>query len=326
MSDFQNMLKEILKLPHGTVLDDAIFKTFRYQYENVPIYHNYCTQIGVTNPSNIQAIPFLPISFFKTHDVIANDCQAQKTFMSSGTSNIGRSRHLVAKLSLYEMSFLAGFEQFFGHPQDCVILGLLPNYLAQGNASLIYMVQQLIENSHSKLSGFFLNDFNLLIKTIQLAKNQNKKIILFGVTYALLDLADLEIDLSGIYIIETGGMKGRRQEMVKEEMHAILKNKLKVNQIYSEYGMTELLSQAYSIKNGIFQTSKGMKILIRDTTDPLSYVANGKTGCVNVIDLFNVYSCSFIATQDLGKIVDNGFQIIGRFDQSEIRGCNLLVN
>lgn len=326
MDDFSNMLTKILDFPSETMIDDFIFELFQFQFQHVAVYQEYCNSIQRTTPSSILEIPFLPIEFFKTRDVIVNNTKAEKIFMSSGTSKTGRSRHLVKDLSLYELSFLSGFKDFFGNPKEMVILGLLPNYLEQGDSSLVYMVQKLIDESNNELSGFFLDDFSGLLKNIEQAKQKNKKIVLFGVSYALLDLADKNVDLSNVIVIETGGMKGRRKEMVKEKLHQELKNKLHLTNIHSEYGMSELLSQAYSMKNGVFKPSKGMKILIRDTTDPFSYLPNGMTGGINVIDLFNCYSCSFIATQDLGKIVQDGFEIMGRFDQSEIRGCNLLVN
>jgi hypothetical protein len=226
---------------------------------------------------------------------------------------------------MYRRSFLKNFIQEFGSIEDLTILALLPNYLEQGDSSLVYMVQTLIAESKNELSGFVLNDHEELLNRIKISSTQNKRTILIGVSYALLDLAEAKPDLSGTVIIETGGMKGRRKEMTKAELHEALKQAFGTASIHSEYGMTELLSQAYSHSNGIFHTPEWMRILIRDTNDPLTLLPDGKTGGVNVIDLANIYSCPFIATQDLGRITPDGFEILGRFDLADIRGCNLLV-
>jgi hypothetical protein len=256
------------------------------------------------------------------------DQEAKKSdlhFQSSGTGNTGRSQHFVADKQWYEDSFLLGFTHFFGPIQDYVVLALLPNYLEQGDSSLVYMVNGLIQQSGQDLSGFLLNEPSSLVERYQAAISQGKKVIIFGVSYALLDLAELNIDLSQAIIIETGGMKGRRKELTKAELHVELIKGLGVDHVRSEYGMTEILSQGYSMKDGKFQVVPWMKILIRDPYDPFELFPNNRTGGINVIDLANQHSCAFIQTQDLGRIEGDGFYLEGRFDDADIRGCNLLV-
>jgi hypothetical protein len=236
-----------------------------------------------------------------------------------------RSKHAVQKAEMYERSFNAIYNEYIGNPKDQVILALLPNYIEQGNSSLVYMVDHLIKETKSPLSGFYLSEYNQLVSNYKQAISDGKKVVVFGVSYALLDLADAKIDLSQAQIIETGGMKGRRKEMTKEELHDSLKKGLGCDFISSEYGMTELFSQSYSNKNGVFSIPTWMDIKIRQTNDPFQYVKEGKTGGINVIDLANLYSCSFIATQDLGKRIGNQFQLMGRFDNADLRGCNMMV-
>ena len=247
-------------------------------------------------------------------------------FLSSGTGLIGRSKHLVSDVSIYEQSFRKAYELQFGDPKKQVILALLPNYIEQGNSSLVFMVNDLINRSENELSGFLLNDFDELRERYNLALNSGKKVVIFGVSYALLDLAEQGFDLSKAIIIETGGMKGRREELSKAELHNRIKNGLGVEYVSSEYGMTELLSQAYSEKNGIFQTPPWMKVIFSDVYDPLTIVSGASSSIINVIDLANINSCSFIQTQDLGRKVENGFVLEGRLDLSDIRGCNLMVD
>ena len=297
---------------------------FQFQYSNIPVYRNYVDQLGKSVPKTLHEIPFLPISFFKTHQVIAPEMEVQRLFKSSGTGG-NRSQHFVTDESLYQCAFNQGYDKLIGNPGEQIILALLPNYLEQGESSLIYMVDHLIKRTDNSLSGFVLNDLGKLIERYKEANDQGKQVVIFGVSYALLDLCELTPDLSNAIIIETGGMKGRRKELTKSELHATLKQGLNCSSIYSEYGMTELLSQGYSKIDGVFELNRTMKILIREVNDPFSYAALNKTGGVNVIDLANLYSCSFIETQDLGKITDKGFEILGRFDNSDIRGCNLLV-
>ena len=282
--------------------------------------------MGVKSPTCLEGIPFLPISFFKSHKIVAEGFDPELIFKSSGTTNQTRSIHYIAKPDIYQKSFSRTFEELMGEIKDNVFLALLPNYIEQGNSSLVYMVDHLIKQSQNELSGFYLKDYKKLLKAISIAKERKSKVFLFGVSYALLDLAEKEIDLSDIFIIETGGMKGRRKEMIREELHEVLKKGLNVKNIYSEYGMTELLSQAYLQEDGYFKSAKWMKIMIRDVNEAFTFLPNGKTGGVNVIDLANLYSCSFIATDDLGVKNMDLFKILGRFDSSEMRGCNLLVN
>jgi len=226
---------------------------------------------------------------------------------------------------MYIKAFNLGYDEIIGYPENQVILALLPNYQEQGESSLIYMVDHLIKRTNNKLSGYFLSNFEDLIQAYNNAISQGKDVVIFGVSYALLDLTELNPDLSKARIIETGGMKGRRKELTKQELHSALKKGLNTDFISSEYGMTELLSQAYSIDRGIFKASPTMRVLIREVNDPFNYVEEGKTGGINVIDLANINSCSFISTQDLGRIVPEGFELMGRFDNSDIRGCNLLI-
>ena len=317
------------------IFEEACLSIFNYQYENIDIYHQFVDYLNI-NPkkiSKITEIPFLPIEMFKHHTILDRNRQTDAYFQSSGTTNIQTlSRHWIADFELYQQSILHCFQQFIGHPKDYIFLGLLPNYLERQNSSLIYMVDFLMNKSSQKENGYFLYNHPELL---ELLKNlNNRKIILFGVSFALLDFIDFCEANGGFYsaqnsnliIIETGGMKGRKEEMTKDELLKILRNGFLTDKIYSEYSMTELLSQAYSLGNNIYQSPNWLRIMIRNLEDPFSYVEKGKTGAVNIIDLANRYSCSFIATQDLGKSFDNHqFQILGRIDHSDIRGCSLLV-
>lgn len=305
--------------------EQVALNVFRYQLEHNEIYRAFAENIGRTSAARLEDIPFLPIEFFKSHRVFSGKGKEEVIFKSSGTTASTRSIHYVKDTSLYERSFRKTYEQFIGPPSEQVILALLPNYLEQGESSLIYMVNDLIKATGNELSGFILGNDSELKSRYEQALRTGKKVVIFGVSYALIDLAEEEIDLSQALIIETGGMKGRRKEITKEELHDIIIQGTGVSYVSSEYGMTELLSQAYSDKNGIFHCPNFMKVLIRDVNDPFSYVEENKTGGINVIDLVNLNSCSFIATQDLGKLSDDGFSIMGRFDHSDIRGCNLLV-
>tara|TARA_B100000508_G_scaffold137355_1_gene131601 strand:+ start:120170 stop:121216 length:1047 start_codon:yes stop_codon:yes gene_type:complete len=300
--------------------------TFKYQYDRVKVYREYCDHLKVSAPRSIEEIPFLPIRFFKSHKVVEYDNQFEKIFKSSGTTGSVRSHHYVSDLRLYERSFTQAFKKLVSDPKGAVIIALLPNYIEQGDSSLIYMVDHLIKDTKDERSGFYLEDIDQFENVFQGLKSSNKTIILIGVSFALLRLAEKGIDLKGTTIIETGGMKGRRKEIIREELHEILKAGLNVDSIFSEYGMTELLSQAYTDGSSFFHSPEWMKVLIRDVNDPLTYLPEGRTGGVNIIDLANIHSCSFIATDDLGVKKDEKFKILGRFDQSDIRGCNLLVN
>lgn len=321
---FQSKIFNILT---ESEFQDLALEIFHFQKSNCSVYGEYLRLLGRENPKSIEEIPFLPIQFFKTHDVLSKTKTGNETlFLSSGTGLIGRSKHLVSDVSIYEQSFRSAYELQFGDPKNQVILALLPNYIEQGNSSLVYMVNDLINRSENELSGFLLNDFDEIRQRYTLALHTGKKVVIFGVSYALLDLAEQGFDLSEAIIIETGGMKGRREELSKTELHERIKNGLRVEYVSSEYGMTELLSQAYSEKNGVFQTPPWMKVIFSDVYDPLTIVSGASSSIINVIDLANVISCSFIQTQDLGRKVDNGFVLDGRLDLSDIRGCNLMVD
>lgn len=321
--------QDIFTISSHKQFEKIALKVFRFQYENNSVYQEFCDFLNtdVQKVKSLQQIPFLPIQFFKSHNVVSNTDEIQETFTSSGTTGMLTSKHLVTDVSLYEQSYRNAFSEFYGNIEDYVVLALLPSYLERSGSSLIYMVKDLIEGSNNENSGFYLHNYDeLLTKLIEL-DTAGQNAILIGVTYALLDLVEQQkFELKNTIIMETGGMKGKRKEMIREELHEILCNGFGVQSIHSEYGMTELLSQAYSLGDGIFECPAWMQILIRDTEDALTYVDYGKTGGVNVIDLANINSCSFIATQDLGKkYPNNSFEILGRFDNSDIRGCNLMV-
>ena len=304
-------------------------KVFRFQYENNLIYQEFCDflKTDVQRVKSLEQIPFLPIQFFKSQKVVSNKNSIQETFTSSGTTGLMTSKHFVTDISLYEESYRKGFSQFYGNIEDYVVLALLPSYLEREGSSLIYMVEDLIQMTNNSESGFYLHNHEELIEKLVKLDNGGQNVILIGVTYALLDLIEKQtFNLKNTIIMETGGMKGKRKEMIREELHAQLCTGFGVYAIHSEYGMTELLSQAYSLGEGVFECPSWMQILVRDTEDALTFVKEGKTGAINVIDLANVNSCSFIATQDLGKKNPNTtFEVLGRFDNSDIRGCNLMV-
>ena len=321
--------EDIFAISNQKQFEKIALKVFRYQYDNNLVYQAFCDFLKTDKQKvkSLNQIPFLPIQFFKSHDVVSNSDRIQETFTSSGTTGIITSKHLVTDISLYEKSYQNGFSTFYGNIEDYVILALLPSYLEREGSSLIYMFSDLINKTKNPNSGFYLNNYTALIsKLIELDK-LGKNVILIGVTYALLDLIEIQkFNLKNTIIMETGGMKGKRRELIREELHEQLCAGFGVEAIHSEYGMTELLSQAYSLGNGIFECPSWMQILIRNPEDALTYVENGKTGGINVIDLANLNSCSFIATQDLGKkYPNNSFEVLGRFDNSDIRGCNLMV-
>lgn len=320
---------DIFTISSQKQFEKIALKVFRHQYENNKVYNNFCkllnTEVG--RVKSIQQIPFLPIQFFKSHEVVSNNDPVQATFSSSGTTGMITSKHLVTNVSIYEESYRKGFADFYGNIEDYVVLALLPSYLERDGSSLIYMVEDLIKLSNRPESGFYLHNHDELIKNLIALDNAGQNVILIGVTYALLDLIEKQkFQLKNTIIMETGGMKGKRKEMIREELHEQFCAGFGVTAIHSEYGMTELLSQAYSLGEGIFECPSWIQILLRDTEDALSYVGTGKTGGINVIDLANINSCSFIATQDLGKkYANNSFEVLGRFDNSDIRGCNLMV-
>ncbi len=302
---------------------------FKDQFNNNPVYRSFCDLLN-RHPSDVNSInniPFLPIQFFKTHRVLSSRTYIAETFTSSGTTGQITSNHFVTDIKLYEHSFRKGFDHFYGNIKDFVVLALLPSYLERDGSSLIYMVNDMIFNSKHKESGFYLDNHKDLKDILLTLESQNKKTLLIGVSFALLDFIEShKLNLKHTIIMETGGMKGRRKEIIREDLHQQLKEGFGVDVIHSEYGMTELLSQAYSKEKSRFKTPPWMKVLTRDTEDALYIQNHGKTGGINVIDLANINSCSFIATQDLGRVYpDNTFEILGRFDNSDIRGCNLMA-
>lgn len=322
-------VQDIFSINTPTQFEDVALTLFRYQFEYNAVYRSFCDLL-YKHPSEIDTIdqiPFLPINFFKTHQVITNQQPIAKTFSSSGTTASTPSKHYVSDLSIYQKSYLQGFESQYGPISDYTILALLPSYLEREGSSLIYMVDDLIKKSQQPDSGFYLDNFFALSETLQRLDQLGKKVLLIGVSFALLDLVEKHhFDLNHTIIMETGGMKGRRKEIVRAQLHQNLKKGFGVEQIHSEYGMTELLSQAYSKGEGIFETPPWMQVLIRDPEDPLTLLDQGRSGGLNIIDLANVHSCAFIATQDLGKkITHQKFTVLGRFDNADIRGCNLMA-
>ena len=320
---------DIFSIKNEKQFVDHALSTFNYQYQHIPVYREFCEFLKI-KPQAVQSlkdIPFLPIQFFKSHKIKTPNRSTDIVFTSSGTTGNQTSKHFVTNLSLYENSFRKGFEHFYGAVSDYCILALLPAYLEREGSSLIYMVEDMIKVSGHSSSGFYLNNLEELVQTLTHLEATKTKTLLIGVSFALLDLAEnFNLNLDHTLVMETGGMKGRRKEMIRQELHQILKTGLGTQLIHSEYGMTELLSQGYSKGNGLFHCPPWMRILARDTEDPFSYKSTGKTGGLNVIDLANLYSCAFIATQDLGKVYgDNSFEVLGRFDHSDIRGCNLMV-
>ena len=309
--------------------NQACLSVFQHQIKNIDVYQAFVNglKIEIQQIKHYSQIPFLPIQFFKSHAIIANQSKAEITFTSSGTTGSITSSHFVEDVSLYQKSYLKAFNLFYGDITDWCILALLPNYSEREGSSLIYMVDDLIQKTNHPKSGYFLHNHQDLQQTLLKLQSTKQKTLLVGVTYALLDFVEqYAIDFPELTVMETGGMKGKRKEMVRQELHQVLCTGFGIEKIHSEYGMTELLSQAYSKGDGVFNCPSWMKILIRDTNDPLSLIENGKTGGINVIDLANQHSCSFIATQDLGKIIaNNSFEVLGRFDNSDIRGCNLMV-
>lgn len=325
----EQLKRDIFKIQSDNEFLKYALDIFRHQAKNNPVYAKYLSLLktDIDSVKSLEQIPFLPIEFFKSQKVCSTSLKEQIIFTSSGTSGMSSSKHYVSDLSIYEDSFIKGFEQYYGAVEDYCVLALLPSYMEREGSSLIYMMEKMVEVSKHAKSGFYLYNHNELIETIAQLKKENKKILLLGVSFALLDLAEkFKVDFSDVIIMETGGMKGRRKEITREELHSILCDSFNVEKIHSEYGMTELLSQAYSKGASLFNTPAWMRILIRETTDPFSYQQQGLSGGLNIIDLANIDSCSFIETQDLGKIhADNSFEILGRFDNTDVRGCNLLV-
>lgn len=307
----------------------SALETFRYQAAENPVYHQYLELLGC-DPDGFAAIddiPFMPIGFFKNHRVVTGPGNETRIFESSGTTGAQTSKHYILNDEIYIDSLESGFRQFFGEPSDYCFLALLPSYLERQNSSLVFMLYHLIRRSHHPLSGFYLNNRKELAKNLEFLDKSGQKTMLIGITFALLDLAEqFPMPLKNTIVVETGGMKGRREELTRKELHEILKTAFRLESVCSEYGMTELLSQAWSTGKGIYHTPPWMKILIRDPYDPFRRMPHGKTGGIDIIDLANQFSCSFIQTQDLGRNHEDGsFEVLGRFDNSELRGCNLLI-
>lgn len=324
-----DFIESIFKIKSQEAFNSCAIQLFKLQSKHCLVYSEFIKKLGieVENVKTLEEIPFLPIDFFKSHKIVTGTNTYSHLFTSSGTTGLQTSSHYISDISLYEKSFLSGFNLFYGLPKEYHILALLPNYIEQGGSSLVYMVQKLIALSGSEHSNFYLHDLDTLANKLTFLDNDVKKVLLIGVSYALLDLIHINrFELKNTLIMETGGMKGKRKELVKEALHKKLQEGFGVTEIHSEYGMTELLSQAYSKEKGLFACPPWMKILIRDINDPFAYKTNGKSGGINVIDLANINSCAFIATQDLGKIYsENIFEILGRYDNSDIRGCNLMI-
>ncbi len=321
--------KDIFSISTAGEFEEKSLQVFEFQYFNNPVYKHFCDLLG-RSPAQVdklEKIPFLPIEFFKSHRITSSEASEEIIFTSSGTTGQVKSKHFVTDLAIYEESFRRAFTNFYGSVENYAVLALLPSYLERKGSSLIYMVDDLIKKSKNPASGFYLHDLEALAQKLNELEQKQQKVLLIGVSFALLDLAEkFSLNLKHTVVMETGGMKGRRKEMIRAELHEILKQGLGVENIHSEYGMTELLSQAYAVKNGIFECPPWMKLLIRDPEDALTLLPDGKSGGINVIDLANLNSCSFIATQDLGKNLGAGkTEILGRFDSSDIRGCNLMV-
>ena len=302
---------------------------FSYQYHNNMLYRRYCDALHINSSlvTGVTGIPFLPISFYKTHTIeTGSPVPSALIFESSGTTGEVASKHYVRDARVYEQSLVQGFEQFYGPVEDYAILALLPSYLERKNASLVHMAQTLMKKSGHEHNGFYINEWQVLHDKLQLLESRGQKTLLLGVTFALLDFAAaFPTPLQHTIVMETGGMKGRREEWTRQEVHAYLKSQFGLPVIHSEYGMTELLSQAYATANGIFACTNTMQVLVRDLNDPLDVSDNG-SGCLNIIDLANVHSCAFIATEDIGNVAPDGsFEVLGRMDHSALRGCSLMA-
>lgn len=328
MRSFKNFETHLWEINEKN-FDDIALELFELQASENTVYKNYLTHLGV-NPrhvNTIDKIPFLPISFFKEHQIVTGEWIPESVFSSSGTTGTTTSKHPVHSLDFYLENTKRIFELMYGPLSDFHILALLPSYQQREGSSLVAMVDYFIRESGSKLSSFFLHDFDALLSTIDEAKKSDRRTLLIGVSHALLDVAERgQFDLNQCIIMETGGMKGRRMEITRQELHSVLSDRFNVTDIHSEYGMTELLSQAYAPSKGYFKTAPGMKVLIRDINDPFEILGPNRVGGINVIDLANIRTCAFVETQDLGRMGQDGnFEVLGRIDNSDVRGCNLLV-
>lgn len=323
------MTDPVFHISTNEEFEQMALEIFREQHKYVKPYHDFIYYLGIDAGEihSTEEIPFLPVELFKYHMIIDRRKEEKILFFSSGTTGVERSKHYVADAAMYETSFTKTFQQFYGSPSDYCILALLPSYLERDGSSLVYMAESLIKKSNHEESGFYLYEYDELIDTLKRLKAEEQKALVIGVTFAFLELANnYEEDLSGFIFMETGGMKGRGKEITRQELHEILKSSFNLSSVHSEYGMTELLSQAYSSGEGKFYAPPWMKILIRDSHDPLSILPPGKTGTINIIDLANRNSCSFLATSDIGKVNEDGsFEVLGRMGASDVRGCNLLV-
>lgn len=330
MENFKSFYSRVLSLKRDE-FDHLALDIFQFQAKHNAVYSEYIQKLGINigKIKKVEEIPFLPISFFKSHRISTGNWKEHLCFKSSGTTQSGRSQHLIFDPAWYEVVSLRFFEATFGTLSDWNILALLPSYLEQGESSLVYMVGKFIEKTGSALSGFYLQNFDVLRQKIEQSLHSGRKTLLMGVSFALLDFGPCLKDLKpgkNFYLMETGGMKGRRKELIREELHELLRSYYGIEHIYSEYGMTELLSQFYSVGDGLFAIPDWTKVMVRDTNDPFHYVERGKAGGLNIIDLANLHSCCFIETKDIGRQVEeNSLEILGRFDNSDIRGCNLLL-
>jgi len=329
MNSRENLLSSIFTIRDKKEFEEISLAVFRYQASENIVFKKYLNflQKDIETINSIDNIPFLPIEIFKTEKVLSFFDSAELVFSSSATTDTVPGQHYVPDPTVYKDSFQKAFQLFYGDPQDYCILALLPSYLERSGSSLVYMMDKLIRSSGHQSSGFYLNDHEKLSQTLLELKIRKQKTLLIGVTFALIDFAEkFSMDFPELIVMETGGMKGRRTELVREEVHALLTTSFGVVKIHSEYGMTELLSQAYSKGEGLFTCPPWMHVMLREPNDPFSKLAWGKTGGINVVDLANLDSCSFIETQDLGKIHEDGrFEVLGRFDSSDLRGCNLMV-
>ncbi|QQS30494.1 MAG: acyl transferase [Sphingobacteriales bacterium] len=329
MFDLTTFKKKLFNITNGQ-FDQTALELFRYQAVHNEIYTQYLQLLNINYKTieKVVNIPFLPVEFFKTHQLVCPvGATVQKVFTSSGTTGTSTSSHFIHDIDIYEQSFTRSFRQFFGNPDEYCILALLPSYLERDGSSLIYMVRHLIELSQHPLSGFYLHNYEQLNNTLQQISKWNQKTLLIGVSFALWDFAEqFPQPLNNVTVIETGGMKGRRPEIVREALHRIFCEAWDLTAVCSEYGMTELLSQAYSLGSGRFQCPPWMKVVTHEVNDPFALAGYSETGALSVVDLANVHSCAFLATQDIGRLYKNGtFEVLGRFDYSDVRGCNLLV-
>lgn len=327
--NFTNGFKDKIFFSNEENFDESALQIYKFQSENNEVYSNYLDILKIDRKKvkNIRDITFMPVEFFKTHCVLTGKVKPVKVFYSSGTTDSIPSRHYLCDTDIYKKASVKGFELFFGDIKQYNFLALLPSYLERNESSLVFMVNEFINRSKNSFNGFYMNDYNNLSKNIETILRNKEKAVLIGVSFALLEYAQkYKPDLSNVTVIETGGMKGKSKDMPRKELHEILKSFFNKEEIYSEYGMTELLSQAYSLKDGVFRTPPWMKVLTRDITDPFSLLPFGEQGALNIIDLANIYSCSFIATSDSGVLInENEFEVTGRLDNSEARGCNLLA-